>query len=64
MKAATAIDVSETKVSLNIAVVELFTQYFTGTSSPRALLILSCGQTQANRQASETKLFNKRNVIG
>jgi hypothetical protein len=30
MQAATAIDVSEAKVSLYIAVVELFTQYFTG----------------------------------
>jgi hypothetical protein len=64
MRAATSIDVSETKVSLYIAVAELCTQYSTGTSSPRALLILDRGQTHANRQASETKLFNKRNVIG
>jgi type I restriction-modification system DNA methylase subunit len=64
MQEATAIDVSKAKVSLYIAIVELCTQYFTGTSSPRALLILVRGQTQANRQAFETKLFNKRNVIG
>jgi hypothetical protein len=64
MQAATAIDVRAAKVSLYVAVVELCTQYFTGTSSPRALLTLGSGQTQANRQASETKLFNKRNVVG
>jgi len=64
MKAATAIVVSETRVSLYIAVVELCTQHFIGTSSPRALLILDRSQTHAIRQVSETKLFNKRNVIG
>lgn len=64
MQVATAINVKETKVSLYIAVVELCAQYFIGTSSPRALLILGRSQTQANRQSSETKLFNKRNVIG
>jgi hypothetical protein len=63
MRAATSIDVSEAKVFLYIAVVELCTQCYTGTSWPRALLVLDRGQTRANRQASETKVFNERNVI-